>query len=248
MNLALKVIQFQLIRVIKLLKSLILRNRYLAKLLNKKSFGLNNLDQKIITIIGTKPGYFIELGANDGITQSNTKALELFYGWKGLLIEPIPRLARECRRNRNRKSQVVNGACVSFSYTGDTIRMAYSGLMSILLEGKNDFVDPLEHAKQGSKYLRENESVIEIEVPARTLQDILTSVKAPPIIDLFSLDVEGAEFEVLEGIDFDSYQFRWIVIETRNPSQMQEFLASKGYQLAETLSHHDYIYRNVNLS
>lgn len=37
---------------------------------------------------------------HDGVRESNTLLLERYFGWHGLLIEPIPELARQCRVNR----------------------------------------------------------------------------------------------------------------------------------------------------
>ena len=48
-------------------------------------------------------GYFIELGGNDGVTQSNTYYFEKFRGWHGLLIEPILHQYFKCKNNRQRR-------------------------------------------------------------------------------------------------------------------------------------------------
>jgi hypothetical protein len=60
----------------------------------KRSFGLNELDVKLANHIRFRRGFFVEVGGNDGISQSNTAYLERYLGWRGLLIEPIPELAR----------------------------------------------------------------------------------------------------------------------------------------------------------
>src|SRR5689334_13139538 len=64
------------------------------------SFGLNGLDQALLNFIGSRGGIFVEAGANDGLSQSNTAYLEFYLGWRGLLVEPIPELAVACRLNR----------------------------------------------------------------------------------------------------------------------------------------------------
>ena len=55
----------------------------------KKIFGLNNLDLKLEKYLNYNNGFFIELGANDGISQSNTYYFEKNKNWNGVLIEPI---------------------------------------------------------------------------------------------------------------------------------------------------------------
>ena len=50
---------------------------------------LHGMDVKLDTILDKDGGFFIEAGANDGFTQSNTYWLERFRGWHGLLVEPM---------------------------------------------------------------------------------------------------------------------------------------------------------------
>ncbi len=55
-------------------------------------------------------GFFIEAGAYDGFRQSTTYYLEKFRGWRGLLVEPIPELARAASKERS--VPVINAALV----------------------------------------------------------------------------------------------------------------------------------------
>jgi hypothetical protein len=89
---------------------LFMRYRFGCKLLGYEFFGLNNLDAKLINIIGQDRSYFVEIGANDGFTASNTKHLELFHNWQGILIEPIPEQARRCRTHRRKSTKVFEAA------------------------------------------------------------------------------------------------------------------------------------------
>ena len=44
-------------------------------------------DAWVLNLIGGRPGYFVEAGAHDGVTHSNTAALERDHGWRGLCVE-----------------------------------------------------------------------------------------------------------------------------------------------------------------
>ena len=57
-----------------------------------------------------------------------------------------------------------------------------------------------------------------------------------------SLDVEGAEIGVLQGLDFKKYQFDVICVETRDEIRVRSILETNGYSLIEQISHHDYIF------
>src|SRR6202008_2120463 len=69
----------------------------------ERSFALGGLDLKLDEALGRqRRGFFVEAGANDGVTYSNTLFFERFRGWRGLLVEPLPELAARCRKNRPR--------------------------------------------------------------------------------------------------------------------------------------------------
>ena len=95
--------------------------------------GLNQIDQQLLQYLDYSGGFFVELGANDGIRQSNTLFLEKKKHWKGLLIEPFPERAKECEKNRP-NSFVFCAACVPFSYNKKTVELLYADLMSIAPE------------------------------------------------------------------------------------------------------------------
>jgi len=59
------------------------------------------------------------------------------------------------------------------------------------------------------------------------------------------LDVEGAEIEVLKGIDYNKYKFRYILVESSTPNKIEDFLAKHNYRLIEKLSYHDYLFEFV---
>ena len=77
---------------------------------------LNDLDKKLLDYIDYEGGYFIEIGANDGINQSNTFFLERKKKWSGVLIESSKKKFLECKKNRSKKNKIFNATCVSKNY------------------------------------------------------------------------------------------------------------------------------------
>lgn len=65
---------------------------------------------------------------------------------------------------------------------------------------------------------------------------------SPNVIDLLSLDVEGFELQVLEGLDHEKYRFRFICVESRNPELMKKYLARQSYFLIATFQTGDLFY------
>ena len=203
--------------------------------------GLRGLDRKVFRIIRPEAGgFFIEAGANDGVTQSNSFFLEKKLSWTGLMVEPVPRLAEVCTINRP-NSIVLNAALVAPSDAGTRIPIVDVDLMSVVNR-------PSDITQASEETILEAEDVQGISrnhvyAEGRTLTSILEEVEAPPI-DFFSLDVEGFELEVLKGLDIKKYAPKWILIETHSYKEVSECLGEE-YVLAKQITHHDYLFRYV---
>ena len=192
----------------------------------RKSYALADLDKKLEPYIGKKRGTFIEAGANDGIKQSNTLYFEQYFGWTGILIEPIPELSEACKQNRP-LAKVVNAALVSADHQGETIRMTYCGLMSTTVGSMQSEDQRLAHTKVGVQFLTNGQTPYEVDVPTRTLSSIIDEF-AVSEIDLLSLDIEGFEPSALRGLDLSRHAPQFILIETRHHQrhEIDEILAN----------------------
>jgi hypothetical protein len=91
--------------------------------------GFNDIDAKLQRYLPAT-GTFLEAGANDGYTWSNTYYLERCKGWRGVLIEGIPALSEECRR-LSLRSIMHNCALVEHGYPEDLVTMTYCDLRSL---------------------------------------------------------------------------------------------------------------------
>ena len=90
--------------------------------------------------------------------------------------------------------------------------------------------------------------MFEFDAVARTLQSLLIEAGSPHEIDFLSLDVEGTEFEVLKGIDHEVFRFKFMLIECRDFSRIQNYLGKQGYRFVDKLAEHDYLFadkRNI---
>ncbi|MCS0496741.1 FkbM family methyltransferase [Ancylobacter mangrovi] len=189
---------------------------------------LFDLDRKMLNYLPGKNGTFIEVGANDGISQSNTWYLEAYRQWSGLLIEPVPELAGLARRFR--KAPVANVALGPKERDGDTLELSVSDLTTTVANGEKK---------------RSRATASSITVPVRALSSLLTEHGIDKV-DFFSLDVEGFEIPVLQGLDFERHKPRYILVETEMLPEVEEYL-KPWYRLKDTLTFHDYLFEDRSI-
>jgi len=204
---------------------------------------LYEIDRKLERHLDRDGGVFIEAGANDGVRQSNTYYFEKIRGWTGLLVEPVPELAAECRKNR-RASVVREAALVEREVAGATVELHVAGLMSTVAGALGDGAATAEHVAAGRAVqgLAETRT---IRVPARTLSALIDEAGLVGEIDLLSLDVEGAEEAALRGLDLRRHTPRFICVEARDEAAIAVVLGER-YRVAEVLTdvgtHRDVLY------
>ena len=203
--------------------------------------GLKGLDNKLEKYLDYKAGFFIEVGGNDGITQSNTYYLEKAKNWNGILIEGIPELYRKCKMRRL-NSTVYNYALVPKDFNDEYIEMDYANLMSVV--EKTNF-NRSDHIKTGSEIQGIKKSY-KVKVKTEKLENLL-NMQNIDYVDFFSLDVEGFELEVLQGIDLNKIKIKYILIEIDDinyKNKIENYLGSR-YKMVDKLSYHDYLYKLV---
>ena len=204
----------------------------------QRSYALNQLDLKLLPYLGEQPGIFIEAGGNDGISQSNTLYFERHHQWRGILVEGIPDLAEKCLVNRPR-AWVENCALVPFDFNESTVSMTYCNLMSVVdgamktAEEEAKHIAIGEHVQQLERY--------QIDVRTKTLSSVIESYDLPRV-DLLSLDVEGYELQVLQGLDLERHGPVWMLIEARYRDEIDAFVGDY-YEVVDVLSYHDVLYR-----
>ena len=161
-----------------------------------------------------RKGFFVEVGANEPQHGSQSWQFEQA-GWSGVLVEPQPDLAERLRQVR--RAHVVAAACSSPANAGTAMTLHVSGPHSSLKR---------ELAVTGVV------AETKIDVPVRTLDDILQEAGAPSPIDFVSIDVEGHEVEVLSGFDLARWRPRLILIEDHVTNlATHRFLTRAGYRL-----------------
>ena len=166
-------------------------------------------------------GVCIEVGAYDGKDCSNTLHFEN-KGWRALCIEPIPEIFEKCKQNRK---ECVN-CCISDAdkesqpftvyYHDEKQLSAISSLKpdNRLIESHGDYIT----------------SSKTIDVKTRSLTSLLNELDYPKNIDFISIDTENTELNVLKGLDLNTYNVTFFIIENNyNDPYCEEYLKQFGY-------------------
>lgn len=179
-----------------------------------------------------KEGFFVDVGAYDGVTGSNTCFFERTLGWAGLCFEASP--SQFPALQQRRRSPCINIAVGDHS--GEEVFLdvvagytQMSGLLSDLNDPRLIRANP-QHAER------------EVRVAVRPLSELLDE-HGVTTVDYCSIDVEGAEMRVLKGIDFDRHRISVLSIENAHhyhptsPSGAREFMEARGYRYVETIGY-----------
>ena len=167
-------------------------------------------------------GYFVEFGAHDGTTHSNTKLLEERFGWTGLLAEPNPDLSERLRTERTATLDTrcvwdVSGASVPLLLTEDSELSTVSGHAQ----------DDLHTEARAATAVRE------VPVPTVSLDDLLDEHAVPLVPDFLSVDTEGTELKVLAAFSF-RHRPRLIAVEHNGRAdqehELDALMARHGYE------------------
>jgi FkbM family methyltransferase len=172
---------------------------------------------------GVKDGYFVDVGSGDGEYISNTWRLEV-NGWKGVCIDPFP--TNMARRTCQMFREVV------YSTAGKTLSFRAGGLFG--------GVDAL--IATNTRGLVESSRTVDFKTV--TLDDVLARANAPRFIHYVSIDVEGAELEVLKGFSLDRYRVGAFTIEHNyqepKRTEIRSLLEKSGYRLAKSVQWDDW--------
>ena len=175
-------------------------------------------DKWVHSVLGDKKtGYFVELGACDGLICSNTLFFEKNLNWNGICIEPNDLYFGDLHKNR--KCNISND--LIYSSEGEKLNFSSCGTVSgIIDENIGPFTKKDTYVSKKSN----------------TLKNVFDFFDAPKIIDYLSLDVEGQEYNILKTFPFDKYTFRCITVEhnaphigTKQQMLIREILEKNGY-------------------
>ena len=204
-----------------------------------------------------EPGFFLEIGADDGIRFSNCYFFENELNWKGLAIEA--RKSAYEKLIKNRACICENCALSDIEEETEFLDIKGYGLGLSGLINKYD-KRHLTRINQEIKN-RENKGKETYKVKTTTLNSLLDKHNIKNI-DFLSIDTEGSELSILSTLNFDNYNINLITIEDNyNDPKIVNFFKERGYELIkqircdkifkkqdELITLYRVVHRNINLN
>jgi FkbM family methyltransferase len=196
-------------------------------------FIINKLNNK-------RDGFFIDIGAYDGLTISNTAYMELELSWSGICIEPNPVVFNDLRRNRF-------CICENIGISGENIELDFLKITgySEMLSGFLDFYDKKHLERIDNELIKFGGSKEIVKIKTKNFNSLMNEYNIKNI-DYLSIDVEGLEKEIIENINFDNVFIDFISVENNyNDNEIRNFLSEKGYDFLGNVCGDD-IFRKIN--
>ena len=146
---------------------------------------------------GHKNGFFVDVGAHDGISINNTLFFEQMHGWSGINIEPIPSVYNKLQKNR---ASCINLNCAINDTEGEIDFILNCGYSEMISGIKQHF--DKRHLARLNRECNEMGSVSSVvKVNGLRLESIFEQYNIQHV-NYLSIDVEGAEFTVIKSINF----------------------------------------------
>jgi FkbM family methyltransferase len=178
---------------------------------------------------GFKNGLFIDVGAHDGVSLNNTLYFQQTHNWRGINIEPIKSVYDKLVVNRPND---VNLNCAVSQKNGTDEFILNEGHTEMISGLKNTY--DTRHLVRLQKEIEEHGGKTEIiNVETKRLDTIFDEYNIK-YINYLTIDVEGAEFEVIKSINFDKVFIDVIDFENNyedNTESIIEYLKEKNYKI-----------------
>jgi FkbM family methyltransferase len=171
-----------------------------------------------------RKGFFIDIGAHDGVMINNTLFFEKHLDWDGVCIEPNPNVFRKLTQNR--KAENLN---VCIGNDNRTVKFTQIEGYSEMLSGITEKYDKRHVDRIKNEVATLGGNVQEIEVEMITLESV-ESIR-DKMIDFISIDTEGNEYDIIKSINFNVLDIKSLVIENNySDNQIANYLESFGFK------------------
>lgn len=198
-----------------------------------ESCQIMNLDEVYEQYFGKiKTGCFVEFGAFDGESFSNTSGLADI-GWNGYYIEPVKEYFEKCQ-DRHRKNKNITVSNYAIGDKKQKIEIEIAGVLSTVSTNmKNNFKE-IEWAK--SLFADGKKECVQMIL----LEEYLAEHNVETDFDLLVIDVEGYEWNSLKNFDIEKWHPKMVIIELHDQNDNYLSIRKECNQIVEYFSKANY--------
>lgn len=199
--------------------------------------------------------FFVNIGANDGVTNDPIYPFLRRHRWRGIAVEPVDYICRELRRNYAE----FEGVIVEHAAIAATPRPLYYVPPGVVDQGFVRQISSL-HAPYVTKSIWEmrmcrfegevptgvEDHIVQADVPCLTFDELMRKHDVRQV-DFLNIDAEHSDFEILSLVDFDRWRPAVICVETSEFTEGQRAAAAErlllaGYRFLEAFDLFSVIY------
>lgn len=155
-------------------------------------------------------GVFVEVGAYDGSSISNTAFLADL-GWRGLYVEPVPEYAKMCNQRHKSNNVVIRQVAVGDKESKVSVNVG--GDISTTLNNPKEFYTSIGFPDEAKKHTGKRVIVKQV-----TLETLLTKEKISAKFDLLVIDTEGTEWSILKAFRINKWMPKMVIVEMHEKS------------------------------
>jgi len=206
------------------------RGCFCAEMVGYSQFGQDLLLLKYLRSKGlsTHNKFFVDIGAYDGVWSSNTYLLERCFGWQGVCIEAEPENFKDLTSDKNprtcTKVHVAMGKYVAYA------NILHSSTVSTIMVNNTQ--------------RRQRAGTVQSSIVPMTTLDRLLHAFNIRHVDFMSLDIEGAEMDVITASGLTNAEIDTLSVEVSNSdSTLQSVIMNEGYAVYKTIGEDVFFYK-----
>ena len=188
-------------------------------------------------------GFFVDIGANDGLSCNNSLVFEEGYNWKGICIEPHPIIFNKLINFRKKEN------CFNIGLGNENGNLEFWSVNGAAqcISGFNKFFSDSHRERLLNEVERNNDILEKIPVQIKKTSDFFKEQNIKKI-NYLSIDAEGADFEILKGINFDEVHITLISVEADHSlDEVNQFLIENKFTYVTKCCGDNFFANNKNI-
>lgn len=181
-------------------------------------YSQNNEDEIINDYFKNFIGTVLDIGSNDGVTLSNSRAM-ILQGWSGVMVEPGKRAFEKLKSLYDGVKKVQ---CFEVAISNASGKVAFYSSGTHLNKGDTDLLSTMNPAEL-DRWKDTPNHFVKTTVDSILFKQLLKKSKFKKF-DLISIDAEGVDYDILKQIDLEKVECKMLIVET-NGKENEKYIS-----------------------